>query len=140
MSGRPGTALPRDGDFEACGSPKRSDARRADRLCGRLPYDVRPVGHLLCGKLSDGGGSRRPDDNFAHDLKMARSSASSAWASADGTKLFRPGSGRLRFFAYAPHSSDTRLGGALNQLAKSEGGEPRIRYTVPAKPRSSSTS
>lgn len=72
--------------------------------------------------------------NFAHDLKMARSSASSAWASADGTKLFRPGSGRLRFFAYAPHSSDTRLGGALNQLAKSEGGEPRIRYTVPAKP------
>ena len=72
--------------------------------------------------------------NFAHDLKMTRASASAPWASADGTELFRPGSGRLRFFAYAPHSSDARLGGALKQLAQSDGGEPRISYTVPAKP------
>ncbi len=72
--------------------------------------------------------------NFAHDLKMTRGSASDSWSAADGTQLFRPGSGRLRFYAYAPHSTDERLSaGALRQEPQSAGGLPRIVYTVPAK-------
>lgn len=72
--------------------------------------------------------------DFAHDLKMARASATDSWEAADGTSLFRPGSGRLRFYAYAPHSSDGRLAaGALRQEPKSTGKLPRIVYTVPAK-------
>lgn len=67
--------------------------------------------------------------NFAHDIEMVRT-ASGTW---DGKKLYRPGSGRLRFFAYAPHSSDERLGGALRQLPQGDGGLPRIVYTVPLK-------
>ena len=66
--------------------------------------------------------------NFAHDIEMVRTA--SGW---DGKKLYRPGSGRLRFFAYAPHSSDERLGGALRQVQQGEGGLPRIVYTVPLK-------
>ena len=67
--------------------------------------------------------------NFAHDIEMVRT-ASGTW---DGKKLYRPGSGRLRFFAYAPHSSDERLKGALRQVQQADGGLPRITYTVPLK-------
>ena len=67
--------------------------------------------------------------NFAHDIEMVRT-ASGSW---DGKKLYRPGSGRLRFFAYAPHSSDERLKGALRQVQQADGGLPRITYTVPLK-------
>ena len=44
--------------------------------------------------------------NVAHDLKMTRASASAPWDAADGTKIHRPGSGHMRFYAYAPHSTD----------------------------------
>ena len=67
--------------------------------------------------------------NFAHDIEMVRT-ASGTW---DGKKLYRPGSGRLRFFAYAPHSSDKRLKGVLRQEPQAAGGLPRITYTVPLK-------
>lgn len=67
--------------------------------------------------------------NFAHDIEMVRT-ASGTW---DGKKLYRPGSGRLWFFAYAPHSSDERLKGALRQVQQADGGLPRITYTVPLK-------
>ena len=67
--------------------------------------------------------------NFAHDIEMVRT-ASGTW---DGKKLYRPGSGRLRFYAYAPHSSDERLKGVLRQVPQDDGGLPRITYTVPLK-------
>lgn len=78
-----------------------------------------------------GSGSDANDmtTNVAHDLKMTRASAS--WEAADGTKIHRPGSGRIRFFAYAPHSTDESLKGALSHAAD----KPSITYTVPDDPK-----
>lgn len=67
--------------------------------------------------------------NVAHDLKMTRASDKSPWA-ADGTVIHRPGSGTVTFYAYAPHSSDESLKGALSHAAD----KPNITYTVPDDP------
>ncbi len=68
--------------------------------------------------------------NVAHDLKMTRASDKSPWAAADGTVIHRPGSGTVTFYAYAPHSSDESLKGALKHAAD----KPSITYTVPDDP------
>lgn len=72
-------------------------------------------------------------DGVAHNVKMARASKTSPYETADGRKIYRPGSGNLRFYAYAPYTDDTRLDGALrHEPAYGTSGLPRIVYTVPA--------
>ncbi len=71
-------------------------------------------------------------DAVAHDVKMARATKEGPWDTADGSKILHPGSGNLRFYAYAPYADDTRLGGALrHEPARGTSGLPRIVYTVP---------
>ena len=68
--------------------------------------------------------------NVAHDLKMTRATDKSPWAADDGTVIHRPGSGTVTFYAYAPHSSDESLKGALSHADD----KPSITYTVPDDP------
>lgn len=71
-------------------------------------------------------------DAVVHDVKMARATKEGPWDTADGSKILHPGSGNLRFYAYAPYADDTRLGGALrHEPARGTSGLPRIVYTVP---------
>ena len=76
-----------------------------------FPPVVRPVGHMLYGHMDRYRRVARQVNrtNFAHDVKMAKSGQ--FWQAASPSEdLDWTGSGRVRFFAYAPYHGDIAAG------------------------------
>lgn len=65
--------------------------------------------------------------DFAHNLKVSKSETS--WKLEEEKKLNWLGSGRIRFFAYSPHSATNENG--ITHSAPNQGGIPTLTYTVP---------
>lgn len=66
--------------------------------------------------------------NFAHNIKMAKSGQ--YWQAADtDERLDWLGSGRIRFFAYAPYDADIKAG-SLKHCAPNTAGIPTIDFAV----------
>lgn len=65
--------------------------------------------------------------DFAHNLKISKSETS--WKLEEGKQLNWLGTGRIRFFAYSPHSATNENG--IIHSAPDQGGIPTLTYTIP---------
>ncbi len=78
------------------------------------------------GSWPDGGGDWTT--NFCHNLKMT--ATGNEWLPDADKELGWTGSGRIRFFAYAPHSTDEHVSITHRPSDKDHTGVPEIEFTV----------